>query len=218
VQKVCIKQDDLERFVTICESRRRLEISFALPVLSSRALFPEPGEPFRYSMGMDLSWLGNLTKPFSSLLKPPAERIGKWLGRRKPRLFIHPNLGQSLWCITGQAGTNDPTTELMQIVFWAEITHDDDKQTLVIMDAYPDGTHSQLNSMTQFRIPPSTLVHEQISAFVLPIKGERGRPYKSRFVLIDQFHRKYKTQELVFRWVGAPPPATTSSGGDLPTG
>jgi len=98
----------------------------------------------------------------------------------------------------------------MQLVFWADINHADDKQTLLIMGAYPDGTQPQMNT-THFKIPPSAVVYEQISAFVLPIKGERGQPWRSRFILIDQFHRKYRTQEIAFRWVGGPPPAPTAA-------
>lgn len=105
-------------------------------------------------------------------------------------------------------GSNDPATELMQIVFWAEIAHDDDKQTVVIMDAYPEGTEPQLPSMVRFSLPPHTLAHEQISAFVKPIKGTVGEPWQSKFIFVDQFHRKYKTQELSFRFVGHPPAGT----------
>jgi len=158
---------------------------------------------------MDLSWLGNFTKPFSSLFNPPAERLGNWLGRRKPRLHVHPVLTQSIWCIASQGTPNNPVNEMMQVVFWADVNHDDDKQTLVITDAYPEGTRPQIGMLGHFLIPPHEMVHQQIVAFVQPIRGERGQPFETKFIFVDQFHRKYKTQKIVFKCVGQQPPTPT---------
>lgn len=155
---------------------------------------------------VELTWLSNLTKPFSSLLNPMAERIGNWIGRRKPRLYVHFNPSQMLWCIARQGQADGSFTEMMQAMFWADFNHDDPKETLVITDAYPDGTHPQLGMMVKFAIPPGEIVHEHVAAFVLPIKAEKGKAWRGRFVLLDQFQRKYKTKKVTFRWAGSPAP------------
>jgi hypothetical protein len=94
---------------------------------------------------------------------------------------------------------------MMQAMFWADFSHDDPKQTLVIIDAYPDGTHPQIG-MFKFAIPPGKLVQEQVASFVLPVKAKKGEPWTGRFVLVDQFQRKYRTKKVTLRWVGHPPP------------
>jgi hypothetical protein len=157
---------------------------------------------------MNWSWLGNLTKPFANVLNPVTERFGKWLGKRKPRLYVHPTLGQSIWSIATQGAPNS-LIEMMHMVFWADLNHDDDTQTLLIISAYPKGTQLQIPSIIgRLRIPPHRMMHEQISAFVSPIKAKRGEPFKCKFILVDQFQRKYTTQEISFKWVGpvASPP------------
>lgn len=158
---------------------------------------------------MDWSWLGNLTKPFSNLLNPITERIGNALGRRKPRLFVHLNPTQSVWCVTGQAGKPRLSDEMAQVMFWAGINHDDDKFTLIIMGAYPEGTKSQIVMAPPIAIPPGKVIETHVDAFVVPIKGQPGQPWETKFILVDQFQRKYKTQKITFRWAGAPePPAS----------
>ena len=71
---------------------------------------------------MVLEWLDNLTKPFVTALNPLAERIGNFLGHRKPRLFIHPEPMQCVWCIANQG-----TTEMIQLLLFAGFTQDDPK-------------------------------------------------------------------------------------------
>jgi hypothetical protein len=160
---------------------------------------------------MNLSWLEHLTKPFSSLFDPIAERIGNWVARRKPKLYVHFNLGQTVWSIARQAEGDGSFTEMMQIVSWADVNHDDPKETLVITDAHPPGTYSRLPAPGKFAVPPRTLVHQQISAFVLPVKGEKGTPWRGKLILVDQFFRKYKTRSVVFQWVGPVPPASPTT-------
>jgi hypothetical protein len=113
---------------------------------------------------------------------------------------------------------NGASTELMQIVFWADVNHDDQRETLVIMSAYPEGSEPEIASTLQFSVLPGTIVHEQISAFIKPIKGEAGKTWRSKFVLVDQFRRKYKTQEIAFRFAGpVPPPESGTPTGNEPT-
>jgi hypothetical protein len=59
-----------------------------------------------------------------------------------------------------------------------------------------------MNTISKFAIPPGAMVNEQLTAIVLPIKGKKGQPWKGRFVLVDQFERKYKTKKIKFKWVG----------------
>jgi hypothetical protein len=155
-----------------------------------------------YDARMNLSWLENLTKPFSSIVTPIAQRIGNRLGHRKPRLYVHFNSPQMLWCIAEQKQTNGTAVEMMQIWFWADFNHDDEQQTLILTDAYPEGTSPQMGMISKFAIPPGMLVNQQVAAFVSPVKALRGNPWVGRFVLVDQFQRKYKTKRVTFRWAG----------------
>lgn len=59
-----------------------------------------------------------------------------------------------------------------------------------------------MSMIEKIAIPPNTMVHEQISAIALPIKGDKGMPWRGRFILVDQFQRKYKTKKVTFRWAG----------------
>jgi hypothetical protein len=151
---------------------------------------------------VNLVWLENLTKPFASLLNPIAERIGNWFGRRKPHLYVHFNINQTVWGIAQQGQRNGSSTEMMQVVFWADFNHDDPKETLIITDAYPCGTRPQIGMMDSFAVPPKQVVHHQIAAFVLPIKADKGKPWSGQFILIDQFQRKHRTKKITFQWVG----------------
>jgi hypothetical protein len=149
---------------------------------------------------VDLSWLGSLTKAFANLFNAVTERIGNWLGRRKPHLYVHPNPIHLLWCIA-----HNGSVEIMQVILKAEFTHDDPKNTLVIMDAYPIGSHSQFKTFEKVRIPPHTIVDQQIVSMVLPVKGEKGKPWEARIEFVDQFQRKYRSKKLTFRRAGPPP-------------
>lgn len=101
---------------------------------------------------MHWAWLESLTKPFSSLVTPLAERIGNWLGRRKPRLYVHLNSPQLLWCVATEKQRNGPDLEMMQVFLSAQFNHDDEKQTVVIMDGFPEGTQNRLPGMSQFSV------------------------------------------------------------------
>jgi hypothetical protein len=160
-----------------------------------------------YDTDMNLGWLENLTRPLSSIATPLAQRVGKWLGRRKPRLYVHFNPTQTLWCLAEQRQPNGTTVEMMQMMFWADFNHDDERQTLILTDAYPEGTSPQMGMISKFAIPPGTMVNEQVAAFVAPVKGLRGSPWEGRFVLVDQFQRKYKTNKVTFRWAGPVAPS-----------
>jgi len=148
------------------------------------------------------SWLSKLTELLAALLKAAADRVAPWIERRKPKLYVHPILGNMLWCIAQQPRKDGPPLEMMQITFWAHINHDDSKQALVIVDAYPVGTKPQITAMQKFKIPPGAMVKEQVSAFVVPILAEQGKPWTGRIVLVDQFQRKYKTKKMTFEWAG----------------
>jgi hypothetical protein len=158
---------------------------------------------------MAWAWLGSLIKPLSNIFNPLTERIGQRIARRKPHLYVHPTRTQSIWCIATQGLPGSTVNEMMQVVFWADMNHDDDKLGLIITDAYPVGTRSQIGMVGRIILPPHNISHQQIAAFVNPIKGKRGQPYETRFILVDQFRRKYKTQKITFRWTGPPPPTST---------
>lgn len=66
-----------------------------------------------------VSWLSNLAKALSALLEAIAERVALWVGRRKPKLYVHFNLGTLLWCIAQQQQRQGPPLEMMQLTFSA---------------------------------------------------------------------------------------------------
>ena len=155
---------------------------------------------------MGWSWLGNLTKPFANVLNPVTERFGKWLGGRKPRILVHFHPTQLVWSI-GKEGMGDGALETMHIHAMADITHDDDKQTLIIVDVYPEGTHNRVPGMSQFTIGPKQMLGLPLVSFAQPVVGTKGQPWIGRLVLVDQFDRKYKTKKATFRWTGPPKPS-----------
>jgi hypothetical protein len=151
---------------------------------------------------MNLGWLTDFTKPFSTTLNAVAERLALRIGRRKPRLYVHFDSIQTVWTIAHGGQPSGSAVEFMHVVFWADLNHDDPKQTLVIVNGYPEGTQPEMQSMSKFAIPPGSIVHEQLSAIVLPIKAKKGEPWIGKFILVDQFERKFKTKKIKFKWVG----------------
>jgi hypothetical protein len=151
---------------------------------------------------MNLGWLKDLTKPFSTTLNAVAERLALRIGRRKPNLYVHFDPVQTVWCIAQSAQRGGSPVEYMHVVFWADLNHDDPKQTLVIVNAYPEGTQPEMETISKFSIPPGSIVHEQLSAIVLPFVAKKGEPWIGKFILVDQFDRTYKTKKIKFKWVG----------------
>jgi len=90
----------------------------------------------------------------------------------------------------------------MQVVCHANLTHDDPKIALIITDAYPVGTTTQVRAMTEFKIPPHAMVKQQIVSIAGPMIAKKGSPWTGKIVLVDQFLRKYKTRKNTFKWVG----------------
>ena len=76
---------------------------------------------------------------------------------------------------------------------------------MMIMDMYPNGTISQIPGFTPFEVPPGRLVKQHLVAFVAPVVGIKGKDWTGRLIVVDQFHRKYKTQKTTFKWVGPAP-------------
>ena len=90
----------------------------------------------------------------------------------------------------------------MQVMFSADFNHDDHKHGLAMVEAYLEGTRLEISAMDKFVIPPNEIVSERIVVMVLPVKGEKGKPYTGRFILIDQFKRKHRTEKITFTWAG----------------
>jgi len=155
---------------------------------------------------MNLAWLENLTKPFASLLNPVAERTGRWLGNRKPRLYVHPSPAMMSWSVGYQRQPDGHHLEMMQVHLHADFNHDDDKQTLLIMDAFPEGTENRIPGLSRFAIRPHEVVNQQIVSFALPVIAEKGVGWTGRMVFVDQFQRRYKSRKGAYRWVSVPPP------------
>src|ERR1700685_1035866 len=104
-----------------------------------------------------LGWL----KSFSGFWKAIFDRLAFWVSGRKPKLYVQFEPGVSVWCIAN-SGPPPAGIEYMQIVCHANLTHDDPKIALIITDAYPVGTTTQVQAMTEFKIPPHAMVKQQI--------------------------------------------------------
>jgi hypothetical protein len=144
-----------------------------------------------------VSWI----KSLGGVLKAVFDRLAVAIGRRKAKLFVHFQPGTSIWCIA-TSGPGLPSIEYMQIVCRASFAHDDLKEPLVIIDAYPAGTAPEVKAMEPFTIQSQELVQEQIVAIVAPVIGEKGHSWTGRIVFVDQYLRKHKTQKSTFKWVG----------------
>jgi hypothetical protein len=127
-----------------------------------------------------IGWL----KVFSGFWKAVFDRLSLWVSGRKPKLYVNFEPGVSVWCIATSGNI-----EYMQVVCRANITHDDPKMALVITDAYPAGTTTQVRAMSEFEIPPHSLVKEQIVSIAGPLIAEKGKPWTGKIVLVDQFLR-----------------------------
>jgi len=150
--------------------------------------------------------MGKLLKTCSEFAADLLERLGHRLRRRKPRLYVHYAVAQSLWCIATQTERDGTKTPIMQLIFSADFNHDDPKQDLVIVNAYPKGMRQQkVAAFEKFNVPPGRIVTKQVAVWVLPLLAEQGKDWKGRFILVDQFMRKHKTERVVFRWVGCSP-------------
>jgi len=77
------------------------------------------------------------------------------------------------------------------------ITHDDPEQTVIVMDAFPEGTKTYKLS-ERIAIPPGEPVDHVISALVTPVVGTPGQTWTGRLVLVDQFRRRHKTEKIAF--------------------
>jgi hypothetical protein len=147
-----------------------------------------------------LQWLENLTKPFANIFNPISERVGNRIARRKPHISIHPDPLLTNWTIANHGGT-----ELMQLMIFGGFTHDDRDTTLIITDAYVAGTQSKVKTIDWLTLPPGKLLDSRIVTIVGPVVAEKGKPFETRVILVDQFRRKYKSQKLTLHWAGPPP-------------
>lgn len=140
-----------------------------------------------------VGWLKTLNGFFKAIV----DRLATAITRRKPKVHVHPLVGNEVWCIATSGNT-----EYMHIICWAHVTHDGSNDALLIMSVYPEGTTPQVDTISPVTLQPGTMVKTQLSAIVAPIVGTKGKPWRGRLILEDQFHRKYKTQKIVFKWVG----------------
>jgi hypothetical protein len=128
--------------------------------------------------------------------EPPRSRR-----RRKPKLNFVFTIGQCTWSVGGRLQPDGRMQKLMQISFWAIITSDAD-ESLVILEAYPEGTELELSNFGH-TLRPKRPQRIMISAFVLPIIGKPGDLLRTRFVLKDQYGRFYWTPKANFRWISS---------------
>jgi len=108
----------------------------------------------------------------------------------------------SVWCIA-LAGTE----KWMQVGFSADFTHDDPEQTLILIDAFPEGTRTAHPFREHIEIAPSELVtpEYQVWMMVKPVVSEEGKNWTTRIVFVDQLKRRYKSQRVEFTWAGPRP-------------
>lgn len=129
------------------------------------------------------------------------DKLPRSTRHRKPRLHVVYDFNQCIWGIGGQLQRDGSLKKVMSIHFWAVITNDSD-ESIAILEACPEGAEPQLGSFQQV-ILPHRPVRQMISAFALPILGTVGEPLRTRFVLKDQYGRRYYTPQTNFRWVSS---------------
>lgn len=130
------------------------------------------------------------------------ERATGWIRRRKPHLHVHFEPVTRVWCIATKRQRDGTAFEMMQLVFSAHYAHTDRHDAIIIVDAHPKGTESQLPLMDKLTIPPGQLHSQQLVLIVAPVVGEKGRPWKGQIVFVDHYHRKYKSEKTTFEWGG----------------
>jgi hypothetical protein len=121
----------------------------------------------------------------------------------KPKLHVHFHPVSGVWCLA-----SDGQTKIMQIGFMADITHDDPRQTLILIDAFPEGTRSKFHFHNRIVIRAEELVSPeyQIWMMVTPVVGKEFSNWNGRIVFVDQFKRKYKSEDTFeFMWGGGKP-------------
>jgi hypothetical protein len=148
---------------------------------------PEPG--------LTKSVVETQLKPFSLVFNPIAERIGNRF-KRKPKLYVHIHPATCLWCYAWQMPNPNPT---MQVGFDADFTNDSDHDALLLLDAYVEGTRSQLPFMSVIKVPStSTNLRETVGVHCTPVVGEGGNDFTGRIIFVDQLKRKHKSDKTTF--------------------
>lgn len=138
------------------------------------------------------------TRPFDVISNALSGRL-EILLKRKPRLFVNFHPLMELWCI---AFAGDK--KVMQVCFMADFSHDDPKQTLLLIEARLKGTKPWMRFDEPIRIPPGQLVRSKYveDFYVMPMIGTPGKNWTGRIIFKDQFHRPYKSGKFEFVWTG----------------
>jgi len=163
------------------------------------AVSPEPSGFLKEVGGALAKLVEVFIKPLAVISNAISERLAILL-RRKPKLHVHFRPITGVWCVA-----SDGIIKIMQVGFAADLTHDDPRQTLILVDAFPEGTRSKFPFHNQITIGPAELVspEHQIWMMVTPVVGEEGKNWTGRVVFVDQFKRKYMSEErFEFMWGG----------------
>ena len=110
--------------------------------------------------------------------------------RRKPRVYVTFQPVTSYWCLA-----HEGDKRVMQVGFTADFAHDDPEQNVLVIEAYPKGTRTRYPLAEKLSIRPSELVTQRFNLMAVPVVGEEGKNWKGRVVLVDQWKRRYKTDE-----------------------
>jgi hypothetical protein len=148
--------------------------------------------------------LTKIVEPFTKPLGVVSNAVSKRLEillKRKPRLYVNFHPTTSLWCLI-PAGDE----RIMEVTFTADFTHDDPDQTVLLIEAFLEGTKPKFHFDEPIDIDPEELVTSEcpISLMVTPVVGEEGKNWTGRVIFIDQLHRTYKTKKVEFKWAGGP--------------
>ncbi|MFI5117793.1 MAG: hypothetical protein ACHP8B_13970 [Terriglobales bacterium] len=150
-----------------------------------------------------MEWLKELFRPITTILNAAAERLAERIKRRKPRIHVVFNPQQCMWSIGGIGQHDGSIKKTMSVMFWGTFSNDDDKQPVVITEAFPPGTEQQFASFEIVIPPRGRPVRAMVHATVLPIIGTPGKLLRTRFILKDQLGRKYRTRKTNFRWASS---------------
>lgn len=106
---------------------------------------------------------------------------------RKETLQVAWQPERCIWG-TGSAGT----TPLMQVIASGYFSNVTPAHRLIITSVYLEGTKPLVGMYEPVEIEAATCSEKRINAYVEPIIGKKGKAYKGKLILVDQFGIKHK--------------------------
>jgi hypothetical protein len=113
----------------------------------------------------------------------------QWIRQSQKKKILYA-VWDPVQCLWGTGAIGD--TPAMQLIMKGLFSNSDLEQALLITQVYLEGTKATLTLLEPLQIPAHHSVNETVHAFVQPVVGKKGHPYKGTLILIDQFKRKHR--------------------------